>query len=326
VRDIQINAREGEVAIATHGRSFWALDHLQQVEDIARDASPSTSSAQVFAPETAWLTHAYGGGGFGASGNNPDYGASVFFNLPSNYNGKTPVTLSFQDASGKTIHTFDLHLKNKKAKKYTGDQLTAMDAISVANYHLSRDTAVEPGMNKFVWDLRYPAAREIVGQHIVPTDDFRDDLLGGTAIPGDYTAVLSYGGTVTKAPFKIELDPRFHPGPDELSQRLALFTEVSNKIDELDSTVNAAQAKMASATGAKRSAIASAVYAVYEPNYRSSEADIMLPSKLRDHLAMVMNQLDISYSAPTAAQYDAAKELEGQADAAIARIKAAAGM
>jgi hypothetical protein len=51
----------------------------------------------------------------------------------------------------------------------------------------------------------------------------------------------------------------------------------------------------------------------------------MFPSKLRDHLAFLMNSLDLSYSAPTAAQADAARELEGQADAAIAQIKAAAG-
>jgi photosystem II stability/assembly factor-like uncharacterized protein len=324
VRDIAINAREGEVAIATHGRSFWVLDHLQQVEDIARESSPSTSTAQVFAPETAWLTHAYGGGGFGASGDNPEYGATVFFNLPSNYDGRTPVTLSFQDASGKTIRTFSLHLKNKKAKRLSRDELTAMDAISVANYRLSRLTAVEPGMNTFVWDLRYPGATEIVGQHIVPTDDFPDDLLGPTTLPGDYTVVLNYGGTVTQAPFKIQLDPRFTP--DGLASRLALATELSNKINELDTTINAAQNKMASLPPAQRSAVEAAVTSAYEPRYRSSEADIMFPSKLRDHLAMLMNSLDITYSAPTAAQADAAKELEGQADAAIAQIKSAAGM
>jgi hypothetical protein len=326
VRDIAINAREGEVAIATHGRSFWVLDHLQQVEDIANESSPSTSTAQVFAPETAWLTHAYGGGGFGASGDNPDYGATVFFNLPSNYNGRTPVTLSFEDANGKTIRTFNLHLKNKKAKHYSGDELTAMDAISAANYRLGRLTAVEPGMNKFVWDLTYAGATEIVGQHIVPTDDFRDNLDGPTTLPGDYTVVLNYGGNVSKATFKLQLDPRFSPGPDELSSRLALATELSDKLNELDTTVNAAQSKMASSTPAQRSAIESAVTAVYEPRYRSSEADIMFPSKLRDHLAFLMNSLDLSYSAPTAAQQDAAKVLEGQADAAIAQIKAAAGM
>ena len=227
--------------------------------------------------------------------------------------------------TGKTIRTFNLHLKNKKAKKYSGEELTAMDAITVANYHLSRETAVAPGMNKFVWDLRYAGATEIVGQHIVPTDDFRDDLHGPTTLPGDYTVVLNYGGTITKAPFKLQLDPRFNPGADELPSRLALATELSNKLDALDTTVNAAQNKMASLPPAQRSAVESAVTAVYEPRYRSSEADIMLPSKLRDHLALLMNSLDLSYSAPTAAEADAAKELEGQADAAIAKIKAAAG-
>jgi photosystem II stability/assembly factor-like uncharacterized protein len=324
VRDIAINAREGEVAIATHGRSFWVLDHLQQVENIANESSPSTAAAQVFAPETAWLTHAYGGGGFGPSGDNPDYGATVFFNLPSNYNGRTPVTLSFQDANGKTIRTFNLHLRDKKAKRLSRDELTAMDSISAENYRMGRLTAVDPGMNKFVWDLRYGGATEIVGQHIVPTDDFPDNLDGPTTLPGNYTVVLNYGGTVTQAPFRIQLDPRFTA--DGLPARLALATELSNKLNELDTTINAAQNKMASMPASQRAAVEAAVTSAYEPRYRSSEADIMYPSKLRDHLAMLMNSLDITYSAPTAAQADAAKELEGQADAAIARIKEAAGM
>jgi hypothetical protein len=201
-----------------------------------------------------------------------------------------------------------------------------MDAISAANYQLSQRTAVEPGMNKFVWALHYAPAAEIVGQHIVPTDDFRDDLIGPTALPGDYTVVLNYGGRVSKATFKIQLDPRFDPTADALPSRLALAMELSNKLNELDSTVNAAQKKMASSPAAKRDAIEKAVTSVYEPRYRSSEADIMFPSKLRDHLAMLMNSLDLSYSAPTPSEYAAAKQLEAEADAGIARIKTAAGM
>jgi hypothetical protein len=181
-------------------------------------------------------------------------------------------------------------------------------------------------MNKFVWDMRYAPAEEIVGQHIVPTEDFRDDLLGPTTLPGHYTVVLNYGGTTSRAPFRIQLDPRFDPPADALPARLSLAMELSNKINELDATVNAAQRKMASASAAERDAIEKAVTSVYEPRYRSSEADIQLPSKLRDHLAMLMNSLDLSYSAPTAAERDAAKQLEAQADAGIARIKAAAGI
>ncbi|MDP9111260.1 MAG: glycosyl hydrolase, partial [Candidatus Eremiobacteraeota bacterium] len=91
VRDIAINAREGEVAVATHGRAFWILDNLSLLEQVARLPSPSVASAQLFAPETAWLTHAYGAPPFPTPGlgQNPKYGATVFFNLPASYTGRT---------------------------------------------------------------------------------------------------------------------------------------------------------------------------------------------------------------------------------------------
>ena len=250
----------------------------------------------------------------------------MFFNLPKNYNGKTPLTLSFEDASGKTIRSFSLHPKDKKARKYKPWELTAMDAITVANYRNARDTVVEPGMNSFVWDMRYPSATEIVGQHIVPTDDFRDNPDGPTTLPGDYTVVLNYGGNVMKQPLTIKVDPRLTPPADALQARLSLAQELWTTLDTLDKTVNAALAKRGSIPAGKRAELDKAIAAVYEANYRSSEADIMNPSKLRDHLAFLMNSLDLAYQAPTAAERDAAKELEGQANDAIAQIKSLAGL
>jgi hypothetical protein len=87
------------VAVATHGRAFWILDNLALIEQLARASELSASGPQLFAPETAWLSHAYGNGGFPIpnSGQNPKYGATVFFNVPSDYKGKTPVTLKRQD-------------------------------------------------------------------------------------------------------------------------------------------------------------------------------------------------------------------------------------
>ncbi len=83
---------QGQVAIATHGRAFWVLDDLTVLEQLARG-----SSDVLFAPQTAWLTHMYGGGAFprADSGQNPPFGATVFFNVPSNYNGGTPASLTF---------------------------------------------------------------------------------------------------------------------------------------------------------------------------------------------------------------------------------------
>src|SRR5579872_3169578 len=59
VRDLAVDAREGELVAATHGRSFWILDNLKFLEQIAARA-PDAESALLFAPENAWLTHAYG--------------------------------------------------------------------------------------------------------------------------------------------------------------------------------------------------------------------------------------------------------------------------
>ncbi len=61
VRDLAIDTRQGDVVIATHGRSFWILDNLALLEQLTHRAPPPADSAALFAPERAWLTHSYGG-------------------------------------------------------------------------------------------------------------------------------------------------------------------------------------------------------------------------------------------------------------------------
>ncbi len=327
VRDLHINARQGQVAVATHGRSFWVLDNLALIEQLARASSLETATAQVFQPETAWITHAYGGGGGGtSSGRNPNYGATVYYNLPANYNGREPATLSFVDANGKTVRSFPLHLKNKKEKALTGEQLTAMDAISVADYHLRQLTASQPGMNAFQWDLRYAPPVEIRGAHIVPTDDFRDEMLGATVVPGDYTVVLTYGSTTVKQPLKVQLDPRFTTPADDMQARLTLATRYTNVLNALNSATNAALAKRSSLPAAKQAQLDRVIEKIVEPRFSSSEADVVYSSRLRDHLAFQLNSLDLAYRAPTQAQQEAFGELKAQADAAIAQLKSIAGI
>ena len=326
IRDLQINARQGQVAVATHGRSFWVLDNLALIEQLARESSLQTASAEMFQPETAWLTHAYGGGGGSNAGDNPDYGATVYYNLPSAYNGRTPATLSFVDSTGKTVRSFALHLKNKKEKTLTNDQLLAMDAISVAAYHLRQLAAAEPGMNAFQWDLRYAPPVEIRGAHLVPTDDFRDDMLGATVLPGDYTVVLSYGGTTAKQPLKIQLDPRFSPPADALQERLTLAMQFADLLSGLNSTTNAALAKRTTLPAATQAQLDRVISKVVDLRFSSSEADVMFPTGLRDYLAFQMNSLDIAYRAPTQAQQDAYTELRSQTEDAISQMKRLAGL
>ncbi len=325
VRDLAVDAREGELVAATHGRSFWILDNLKFLEQIAARA-PDAESALLFAPENAWLTHAYGSSSGGSgSGDNPDYGAAVFFNLPPNYDGKTPVTLSFEDPSGKTVRSFTLHMKSKHEKKPSFQEIAEMDDVHQIAYQLGQDTAAAPGMNLFLWDLRYAPAADVPGYHRPTTDDITDSTNGPTILPGTYTAVLTYGGQTMRQTFDVAVDPRLHPAPDALAKRLALALRIRDSLNALDTAIDDALAAREHAPAAKRGQIDRAVAGVIQMKILSSEGDVMHEVRLRSYLGFLMNELDTAYQAPTQAEYATYDRLRPQTDSAVAQLRALIG-
>ncbi len=138
IRDLAIDAREGELVAATHGRAFWIMDNLALLEQLARQTEYSVAGAQLFAPESAWLTQSYGDSPSELSGENPRYGTRVFFNLPAGYNGSVPATLSFVDSTGKVIRTFQLHLAPKKPVDLDEDQQNETDQAHIRAVEILR--------------------------------------------------------------------------------------------------------------------------------------------------------------------------------------------
>jgi photosystem II stability/assembly factor-like uncharacterized protein len=327
VRDMQIDARQGDLAVATHGRGFWILDNLSLVEQLSRGEGPRDAAATpvLFAPETAWLSHAYGGGGYpGAQmGQNPAYGASVFFNIPKSYNGKTPVRLSFRDAAGKIVRSFTLHLKSKRAKPIPYDVLQYEPDAQQAAYALQQQTAIDPGMNLFQWDMRYAPAAEIAGLLVSWTDDYSEFLYGPTITPGTYTVTLDYGGKRMRQSFEVALDPRLHPAVRDLDARLALATQLSDTLDKLARTVNAALAARGRLAPARRAQIDRIVAGVAQFDVHSSEGNLLHETKLRDQLAFLMNEIDLAYQAPTPAEQSTFLQLQTQAQRAEQQLQAA---
>ncbi|MFN2450115.1 MAG: WD40/YVTN/BNR-like repeat-containing protein [Candidatus Baltobacteraceae bacterium] len=326
VRDIAIDARQGDIAVATHGRSFWVLDNLKLIEQLAdNDAqNAGAGSPALFAPETAWLSHAYGASPYPIPnlGQNPQYGTAVFFNVPQSYTNATAATLSFVDGNGRTVRSFKLHLRNKKEKKPTPAHLEAMDQVQLMARALHETTAIDRGMNVFQWDMRYPPAAEANGAHAFGTDDFGDTTNGPTIVPGKYTVVLSYDGKTLRRPFRVALDPRLHPGAGALQARLSLAMRIHNTLDRLNRTVNAALAARSRVAPEKRAQLQAAIDEAVQLDVHSSEGDLLHESKLRDHLAFLMNSLDMAYQAPTPAEEATFNDLNAEATATIARLNA----
>lgn len=339
VRDVAIDTRQGEVAIATHGRAFWVLDDLTLLEQLSHQPSGQAAGLQLFAPQTAWLTHAYGRSAYAKYlrdvGSNPPFGATVFFTVPAGYDSKTPVTLTFADAHGKTIRRFVLHRKTPASKTAAaGAELTPAQQKRQAQQRL---TAIVPGTNRFQWNLRYPDATEVNGFNPpVAAGGLPDEVDGPVVVPGRYEVVLDYGGRTVRRSFAVALDPRLHAGAKALQARLTLELRIHHTLDELDRSINRAIAvrdRLERAVVQKRSSAARAQAAIgaldgaigdlVQLDIQSSEGSLLHETKLRSHLAYLAADVDLAYAQPTPAQYAVFEQLRREARLGERRLEAA---
>jgi photosystem II stability/assembly factor-like uncharacterized protein len=359
VRDIAINTRQGQVVAATHGRSFWVLDNLTFLEQLTKNPAVQSNASFLFAPQKAWLTHEYGlpdpdDRRPPDAGYNPPFGATVFFHIPQDYDGKTPATLSFTDAKGKVIRSFPLHLATEQEKKEKEKQTAAQIGMHLEEEagppvdHSGEPTdqqirekeaklaAVEPGMNVLQWDLRYPSATEITGYHApIAAGGLEDSVEGPVVVPGTYSVVLDYGEQKTQQSLTVALDPRLRATQKDLEARLALDLKIHADLDALNKDINqalAARDKLEKAVSSRSvndaqnsgalAALNRDIDSVAAMAMKASEGSLLYETKLRDHLAYLAADIDLSYDGPTAAQEAVFRELDQQTKERTQKLKA----
>lgn len=348
VRDMAINTRQGDLVAATHGRAFWVLDNLTLLEQLTMDPTIARDSSYLFTPERAWLTHDYHIPASEEevepnSGVNPPFGATVYFHIPENYDGKTPATLKVLDSQGKLVHGYVLHIATEEQKKekavengqgeeeptpkpdHSGD--TSIQKMDEAEAKL---TAIEPGMNRFQWNLHYPHAVEVVGLHTPDAAGGLEDSVEGPVItPGTYTVVLNYAGHETRQSLTVALDPRIHSTQQDLEAELALEMQIRADLDSLDTATNktidardrlekaVADHKLTQAQAAGLiEALNQEIDNVAQMAIRSSEGNLLHETKLRGDLAYLGTDVGWAYARPTAAQYAVFHNLDAKAKAA----------
>ncbi len=337
VRGVAFDNREGEVVIATHGRAFWALDQLSQLEQATKGQELAEDASALFAPQKVWLTHAYGRPSRprgGDAGENPAFGAAVYFHIPQSWDGKTPVRLTFMDAAGDTVRSFDLHMNEKsaepgKSETEGGHAVTKTPAEQRAEAQ-KRLTAIVPGTNRFQWDLRYSEATEVKGFHVpVAAGGLTDEVDGPVVVPGTYRVALDYGGKVETRSFEVALDPRLDASQADLQARLELRQKIQADLDSLDRTLNRAidlRDRLQGRGGKGSRAVAaldSTIVSLVQLNLHSSEGPLLHESRLRSHLAYLSAELDMAYAKPTSAQQAVFQELDGQTRRGIQALEAA---
>jgi aspartate/methionine/tyrosine aminotransferase len=146
--------------------------------------------------------------------------------------------------------------------------------------------------------------------------------------------VLDYGGQKTQQNFVVALDPRLRATQQDLAARLALDLQIHADLDALVKDINQALAardklqkavSVHSATGAQAAALAALnrdIDSVAQMAMKSSEGSLLFETKLRDHLAYLMADIDLSYARPTAAHYAVFHDLDQQAKESEKKLEA----
>ncbi|MDE3154573.1 MAG: glycosyl hydrolase [Acidobacteriota bacterium] len=312
VNDIEIDPAQHAVVLATFGRAFWVLDDLQFLEQVG-SAHVADAAAYLYKPQQAWLT-AGGGrffGGGGAQGQPLAQGVTVFFHLPANYDGHTPVKLTFTTTSGEPINSYTLPLAPQRLR----------------DGRMGKVVALHPGVNRFQWDMRYPTAVDVKGMFRYAQQE--GPLVGPEVVPGTYDVKLTYGSVSQEQPFVVKLDPNLHATQAQLQERFDLLKRIQAAGNDLDVNLNRAidarsALEKSSAAGAKAEVarLSHDIDGLVDLKIQSYEGSLVYPDMLRSWLFRILLRVGMQLAAPTSGMVGVANDYIQQAHEGVTRLQA----
>ncbi|MGO9803610.1 MAG: WD40/YVTN/BNR-like repeat-containing protein [Steroidobacteraceae bacterium] len=269
VHDLAVSG--DDLAIATHGRSFWILDDVTPLRQVA--AAAAAPAALLYAPEKAHrLYYPDAVDSRPPSGENPPAGVLIDYYLAAA--PAAAVSIEIFDASGSVVRRL-----SSVASKAEEQPPEWPDWV-----HPASTLPAQKGMNRFVWNLRYDDPVQIPGAFYAGLPP-----RGPLVLPGSYTVRLSYAGQTQSASLTIEADPRDSGSLAGLKQKFDLAMQVYHDQDALHRAVNDIR-------GVKAGATALAAKAQGKPQGRALQADAASLVKRAATIESVLMQVNIKGS------------------------------
>jgi hypothetical protein len=206
--------KEDDLVAATHGRSFWILDDLTPLHQLSEEVLESDFF--LFKPRDSYRM---GGYGYPRSdmGENPPGGSVIYYYFKEKPEQK--VTLEFLDRQGNLIKEYE----SRKQEE------SALASFSPWGFTGTQSVPTEQGMNRFIWDMRYPGAERVPGA-VYWGASFRGPL----AVPGDYTVRLKVGEDRMIKSWKWKKDPRIEATQRDLQEQFDFLIEIRDKVTEVN--------------------------------------------------------------------------------------------
>ena len=289
IRDLTI---KGDDLIAgTHGRGFWILDDIMPLRWITPDVA--RAPAFLFRPATAWRVPWNTNTDTPLppdepSAPNPPDGLTLSYLIGRGTAG--PVTLEINDAvSGEVVRRF--------SSEDPPDP--SVPSPDIPDYWIrpAQRLSSEPGLHRFVWDLRY-------GPPAVPTFDYSiaaaphdtpKSPQGIWVMPGTYQVRLTAGGRAYRQAVVVKMDPRVKTSVLDLGLQFKASKTIDDGLRQAAAALADLKGRAASASSPDRAAAIQAVASEVE------RASAPLPDLLARLQSADMRPTDALTAATTAA-------------------------
>lgn len=288
-----LTIKDNHLIAATQGRSFWIIDDLTPLHQIARapdfltKGDLSQKDLHLFQPAPSYRMRGGSFKGSKTAGENHPNGTIVHFFLKNKPGEKDTVSLVVLDLNNDTIKVFS-NQNLPKGWETKGGKLNELQA----------------GGNTFVWNHRYPDAEKFEGMIL-----WSYSLEGPKAKPGTYRVRLSGFGKTEEHRFDILQDPRTSATAQDFAQQFDFVQSVSAKLSEAHRAIKeirSLRGQLKTITGAlpkgeqfkpirdlaakMDSTMTSVEEAIYQTKNRSGQDPLNYPVRLNDKLANVMGQ------------------------------------
>ena len=242
--------KNGDLIAATHGRSFWILDDLTRLHQLAPDLDKSAAlllkprdtqrilesidgrrlvdqpgkTYQSSTGVSAAYTHALTAENvvertFLDSGENLPRGVLVAYYLKEAPEAK--IRLSIADADGNLLRKFTSMDEEDRQKQ--------KDKPDKSIVYLTANA----GWNRFVWDMRLPTSPALNGK-----DPQFERMSGPTVTPGAYQLTLQVGDETQAQPLNLIKDATSSASEEELQKQFDLLMQIYQAYSQATGTIN----------------------------------------------------------------------------------------
>jgi hypothetical protein len=354
IHDLLVKQPEGDLVLATHGRSFWIYDDLGPIRQLPADLDEHSAALVKPRPAVRYMSSsgfahkAVPGKNYrmpGAvmvtfrqredprtgekadvfldAGKNPPDGAIISYFLHDK--PESDISLTFCEADGKEIRTFSSKAPDERAAKSKKPKEPRIPK--------------EAGLNRFVWNLRYPDATR------VDDDDAANELVEGglpgpVVAPGSYRVKLQVDDRSVESDLVVTSDPRVNVSAEQFQEQFKLLLVVRDKLSETHTAINQirglkrrAEDWLARATDKPElqpvHAAATVVIERLKPieseliqvDAKSRWDELTMPGKLNRKLAALVGSIASADGPPTRAAAQVFDSLSQRVDAQLSELR-----